>query len=385
MQASDFYGDRFSHDHYSVNLLEHGVHTPLPNILPNLEYSKYRWIAISAYIWNEYLIHKLLHYLRKEKGFAGEFILGGYQISYSGNPQLDYPEADIFVSGYGEESLLRILTTDSPQKIWKEDVPFENLPSPYLSGAIPLEVGQKMIRWETKRGCPYKCSFCAHRDLANSKVNKHNLDRIYEELHLFHEMDVQKINILDPIFNVGKGYLEILKEMDRIGYRNLVSIQSRFELIGGDRGEEFLDLCENLNINLEFGLQTSDKLESSLINRKNDPTKIQHAMHELNTRNISYEISLMFGLPNQTVESFQRSIDFVIDNGCENITAYPLKLLRGTKLESQREEFQFREMTMGDFDIPFVVESNSFSEADWWQMKELADSLEPSQRVIKVR
>lgn len=377
------YGNQFSIDHISTNLLGISLETPIPKILPDIDYSEYTWIAVSAYIWNEYLINPILSYIRNFKGFRGKFILGGYQITYSGNPEKDYPLGDIFIHSYGEESLLQVLTSERQQKIWKEEVPFENLPSPYLTGEISVELNQKMVRWETKRGCPYKCSFCAHRDLATSKVHKHNLDRIFEELAFFHERNVRKINILDPIFNVGKDYLEILKEMDRIGFMNLVSIQSRFELIGGERGKEFLDLCENLNINLEFGLQTSDYEESSLINRKNDTKKVEKAMHELNRRNISYEISLMYGLPNQTVDSFQRSIDFVRDNGCENITAYPLKLLRGTKLESQREEFQFREMTMGDFQIPFVVESNSFSEEEWWKMKGIADSLEPSQRVIK--
>ncbi|MCB1176238.1 MAG: radical SAM protein [Leptospiraceae bacterium] len=376
------YGEEYLIHHHSINLLEFPLSTPLYKILNGPIYSDYDYIAISAYIWNEYLLNRTLLFIRNELGFLGKFILGGYQISYSSNPEIDYPEGDYFISGYAEESLKKVIKENPSKRKWNEFVEFSNLPSPYLTGDISVVQNQKMLRWETKRGCPYKCSFCAHRDLEYSKVYKQSLDRVFNELYFFKNKNIQKVNIIDPIFNVGKDYLEVLKEAKRINYNNLISVQARFELMNGERGEEILNLCQDLNIHLEFGLQTADKKESSLINRKNDPNKIQNVMRKLKERNISYEISLMYGLPNQTVSSFQRTIDFVRNNGCKILTAYPLKLLKGTELYKEKKKYYFREMTMGDFHIPFVIESNTFSEKDWYKMKEIAESLEPTNRVI---
>ena len=62
------------------------------------------------------------------------------------------------------------------------------------------------------------------------------------------------------------------------------------------------------------------------------------------------------------------------------MTAFPLMLLKGTELYEQKKQFNFVEQKMGDFDIPTVVSSNSFSEQDWVKMSELAGQLKPNSR-----
>lgn len=80
---------------------------------------------------------------------------------------------------------------------------FTQLASPYLSGELPVPLGAPMVRMETKRGCPYRCSFCAHRDLITSKVHKHPLEKVFQELTLLAERRVARVNILDPILDAG--------------------------------------------------------------------------------------------------------------------------------------------------------------------------------------
>ena len=55
-------------------------------------------IAISCYVWNEYLINPLIDKLRY-MGFRGKIVLGGAQITYSNQQVLthEYPKADIFI------------------------------------------------------------------------------------------------------------------------------------------------------------------------------------------------------------------------------------------------------------------------------------------------
>jgi coproporphyrinogen III oxidase-like Fe-S oxidoreductase len=93
-----------------------------------------------------------------------------------------------------------------------------------------------------------------------------------------------------------------------------------------------------------------------------------------------YEVSLIYGLPGQTIDSFKRSIDFVQSRGCKTIKAYPLMLLRGTELYHEKEKWDIKEEATGEFAIPVVTSSNSFTRHDWEQMNDIANNLTPHDR-----
>ncbi|MEO9953917.1 radical SAM protein [Nonlabens sp.] len=379
LYTKEEYGSEFEVKHHTINMFSLNSNTTSLDIAQEIAYvdfNSFNFIAISAYVWNEKYLNDLMHILRIKYSFSGKFILGGYQISYSNNPSVEYPNCDLFVDGYGEDTVYQILMGKYKAGLVKSSLEFSDIPSPYTTGIIPISENQSKVRIETKRGCPYKCTFCAHRDLTNNKVLIKANDRVFEELIFFKNMNVNKINILDPIFNAGKDYLVILNKMVSIGLTSLVSIQTRFETISGEKGQEFLNLCEKLNIHLEFGLQTAIRNESILIKRKNQPEKIASVMEELNNRGISYEVSLIYGLPSQTLNSFNESIKFLKKNGCHNIKAFPLMLLKGTELYLEKEKYKMEEKTINEFDIPVVVKSDSFTEKEWLQMKERAEDLE---------
>lgn len=348
-----------------------------------IEFEKLDTIAISAYIWSEYLVNKLIATIKKN-GFSGKIALGGYQVSYSTREELtiDYPQSDIFIFGYAEKALLLslYLQKEAKQHYLNEILNIEEIPSVYLTKEIDVVENQKMVRIETKRGCPYKCSFCAHRDLRGEKIKKHSLDKIFSELAFLKDKNVQRINVLDPVFNTGSNYLSILDELIRINYSGEITFQTRFENINGKLGNIFLNKIEKLNATLEFGLQTIIESEYKVINRNNNIHKIKEVMKQLSDRNISYEISLIYGLPNQTIDSFKKSIDFVLESSCEKVYAYPLMLLKGTELFSQKKRFNLVEKSIGDFNIPVVVQSDSFTEVDYYKMQELSESLNNSKK-----
>lgn len=381
------YGNEFTIKNLSINMLKKPIDITndyLESMLVENSIWSFDTIAISCYVWNEYLINPLLKKIT-ELGFHGKIVLGGYQISYGAEEKLskEYPKADIFIFGYAEKSLLNsIFLEKSKTPIYlNENVDFFELPSPYLSNEILVSKKQKMVRMETKRGCPYKCSFCSHRDLTKNKVHKHNKNKVFEELDFFKEKQVQKINILDPVFNAGKDSLDYLRYMYDIGLKSEITMQTRFEMIRGEFEKPFLDLSEKIQSKLEFGVQTIITKEYYAINRPNDLSKIKILLSELKNRNISYEVSLIYGLPHQTYDSFLESVDFFKSNGCENLTAFPLMLLKGTELYQQKEKFNFIEEEVGEFKIPTVISSNSFTNEEWIKMDYVAKQLNPNQRL----
>lgn len=384
----EFYTKEFTVENISINAFEtinNGHQQLFDQHLADLKLSEIDTIAISSYVWSEYLINPLISYLRK-KGFQNKIVLGGYQITYGAKEQLknDYPECDIFISGYAEVGLVEAILTEkkSEKHFINKAIDFENIPSPYLTNELLIPNDQAMIRMETKRGCPYRCTFCAHRDLTNNKVHKGSLQKVFEELKLFREKGVKRVNILDPIFNVGKNYLAILEEIDRLNFKNTTfTLQTRPELIKRAKGEQFLSIVKKTNAYLEFGLQTIIPEEYNAIGRPNNQEHIETLFADLNKMDIGYEVSLIYGLPNQTVQSFQQSIDFLNQNGCHKITAFPLMLLKGTELYRQKANWAMKEEPLGDFNIPTVTSSNSFNKSDWLEMQGIANDLMTNVRV----
>jgi len=382
--------DRMRIEHLSINMLEHGGDACLEQFDPVLaayDLEQFDAIALSAYIWNEYLLNPFIALLR-QRGFRGKVVLGGYQITYGRQEELlqRYPDCQIFISSYAEQAIADLpdhLDVQAPVFL-NTPVDFPQLASPYLSGALPVPMGAGMVRLETKRGCPYRCSFCAHRDLVTRGVHKHPLEKVFQELAFLAERRVKRVNVLDPIFNAGKEHLEVMREVIRSGMRSTFTLQTRFENIRGEQGASFLELCEQGNFHLEFGLQTTDHEVSRHIDRANRMDLVDAALEQLGARGIPFEVSLIYGLPGQTLDSFQRSIDHLQAKGCSDIKAWPLMLLPGTKLHDQKAQWGMEEEPLGEFRIPVVTASNAFTREEWERMELLARTLVPSNRLEQV-
>lgn len=372
---------RFEIDHLRFNLAS----TPRLTALTILHaiISRYRLreldaIAVSCYVWSDFLINPLIRCLRNE-GFRGTVVLGGPQVN-SECLDREYPDCQVFIRGHGEASLLRVLE-DNHSHVLDVQPNLRSMPSPYLTGEIVLVPGQAKVNTETKRGCPYRCTFCAHRDLQRSRLYRYPRERVMAEMRLFADKGVAKVNIVDPVFNVGPDYLWILEQVTHIAPQYLIALQARFENIRGASGKRFLELCSILHVCLEFGLQTVVPNEYLLLERRNHLSHISSVMRSLNERQIPYEVSLIYGLPLQTPESFEYSIRFLQTNGCQVIKAFPLMLLKGTKLFAQKDVWQFQERQVGPYQIPVVVSSKHMREQEWEEMRSLAASLATVERV----
>jgi radical SAM superfamily enzyme YgiQ (UPF0313 family) len=380
-RSEERWRDRMEVTHLSINMLEHGGSARPEQFEAQLaayDLEDFDAIALSAYVWNEYLLNPFIALLRC-MGFRGKIVLGGYQITYGREAELlhRYPDCQVFIAGQAEQAFAELpdhLNASSPIFL-NMPVDFEHLASPYFSSELPVPMGAGMVRLETKRGCPYRCSFCAHRDLITRRVNKHPLEKVFQELAFLAERRVQRVNILDPIFNAGKDHLEVMREAIHLGMRTTFTLQSRFENIRGEQGAAFLDLCEQGNFHLEFGLQTTDHVVSKHIDRANRMDLVDLALDQLVQRGIPFEVSLIYGLPGQTLESFQRSIDQLHSMGCTDIKAWPLMLLPGTKLYDQKELWGMKEEALGEFNIPVVTESSTFTREDWERMADNARTL----------
>jgi radical SAM superfamily enzyme YgiQ (UPF0313 family) len=357
--------------------------------------NKNTFIALGAFVWNEVYIQAILTQI-KEQEIPGKIILGGPQVSYlqskhddiedlcSGILEKHYPQVDIFIRGYAEMALVDfLLSAEAKPKIKgihyanqvdKNElavVQLDHLESPLLMGLIQPT---RFLRWETKRGCCFRCAFCQHQSPEANKVYQFSLDRVLAEAKWICEHPkIDDVAVVDPTFNIKTShYMAVLNALVTHQYRGKVSLQCRLEFVTPEFLKAINLLKETANVVLEFGVQTTNKEEQAIIKRSNNLKKVSQVLLWLYLLKIKSEISLIYGLPNQTIKTFITSIEFCVRYRAPFIIAFPLMLLPGSELHAKKSKYQLVE---DDDAMSRVISGNSFTQSDWRVMKWLADSL----------
>lgn len=345
-------------------------------------------VAFGVYVWNDEAVRETVHHLRAS-GFLGRIILGGPQITYADTGlEALYPGVDAFIRGAGEDALSELVCTEEATAIRgvhfagrldcleQAQSSLQRLPSPWLTGVIDA-CSTASVHWESQRGCQFHCSFCQHRQ-PNSRAPIVTVatQRIAREIDLLCDAQVKRISVLDPIFNSDEQHAAgILRQFIERGFGGELALQCRAELINL-KNPVFLDAAERLNVTLEFGLQSVEKQEFRGIGRRNNLPKIEEVLNEVRARGIRHEVSLIYGLPDQTVDSFRSSVDWCLRRRIPVVRAFPLLLLRGTKLFHDQAKWR---LTLSEGPLPVVNSSSTFNASDWREMDAVANALAASE------
>ena len=362
-------------------------------------------VAVGGYVWAEHLLNDTISLIKQDLGRETSVFLGGPQVTYapSGNfLASSYPLADGFVRGHGEEPVKRLLMGETKPLGYSSRSSFDlgkqskgalTATSPFLSGWMPA---QSFLRWETQRGCPFSCSFCQHKD-SQDRRTRIDQERVFAECDWLVQQSIEgplrDLAVVDPTFNSGTTYLEVLSRLS--GFTGKISLQCRLEMMTDEFVQAVLDLSRTAQVVLEFGVQTIHRNEQRLIERPNNARRIERWVDQLNDEGIPYELSFMYGLPEQTLDSFRRTLDWA-QLKCSNhrdgravARFFPLMLLRGTKLHHRAEELGLVTCDTLKVDIsgrvgsniPHVVASHTFTFDDWLVMireAELVNGTRPS-------
>ena len=288
----------------------------------------------------------------------------------------EYPEANYYVKGDGEEAFFKIVEGITLGKrvnfsgVFTHESLFfdtvaqvqnlDSIPSPYQQEKIQEKLlGKKFIRWQTQRGCYFKCSFCA---FTNPQATSRSIsaEKTEQDLLFFKEHGIKEVAVLDPIFFVNKKRaLEILDLIEQYVPETRFEIQTRLEHLN----EEIIQKVAKLNIVLECGIQTLNKDIQKVISRHNDKTKVLENLGLVQKYRIPLEAHLIYGLPLQTIISLLDDIDTIMNYRPSKLRIFPLILLKGTPMYEQCKTEYKGKMKFGPSYPQYVLET------EWMDMK----------------
>lgn len=329
---------------------------------------EYDVICFSCYVWNIEKTKYLCENLKKARPEL-KIILGGPEVSFECESFLEEnPYIDALMFGEGEVTFrllacaleygvpkfpdIRGLAYRAGDRVFvnepMEPVTFDQLPFPYEG--LPLD-DDKVIYYESSRGCPYGCTYCMSS--VDSCLRVLPIERVKEELKYFIYKDVKQVKFIDRTFNWSESraveIMEYLMEMDN-GITNF-----HFELCGSLVGEKFLETADRARPDLfqfEIGVQSTNPLTQQAVNRNEDSGKALENIRKLYEMGGAHiHVDLIAGLPYEDMKSFRKSFDDLYKVGADAIQVGFLKLLKGTPIRSEEDMYgyEFRKLAPYEF------------------------------------
>ncbi|MBS6397933.1 MAG: B12-binding domain-containing radical SAM protein [Clostridiales bacterium] len=340
-----------------VEIGEYTINQQQDEILGDIYRRKPDVVAFSCYIWNRRIIGELLEELPK--------ILPGVKL-WAGGPEVSYDAADFLkeypqvcgvMRGEGEYIFRRLAayyiegtgTLDGIEGLTFRDaegnirenpdaapVDMDEIPFAYEDF---FEFKNKIIYYESSRGCPFRCSYCLSS--IDKRVRYRSMELVKQELGRFLEERIPQVKFVDRTFNCNPARTRELwswmTEHDN-GVTNF-----HFEIAADLITEEELELMSRMRpglIQLEIGVQSTNPDTVRRIDRTMDLEKLSEMVSRVKGfENIHQHLDLIAGLPGENLESFQRSFDHVFRMEPEQLQLGFLKVLKGAKMHRDASEY----------------------------------------------
>ena len=174
--------------------------------------------------------------------------------------------------------------------------------------------GARSFSIMTSRGCPYRCTFCSQSIMPIKWRSRSPESVLAEWRHLVEDLGAQEIGVLDDSANIRVKRLEEMANL--IIENNLNHVPWIF--VNGIRAnlasKELLGLLKKAGLKrTAFGVETGDPEIMKTIDKKIDMDTIRQAFANAKAVNLETIGFFIIGLPGETRESMQRTIDFAIE------------------------------------------------------------------------
>lgn len=374
---------------FSPVICEYTINDNTDSIVASLHLMKADVIAFSCYIWN---IEKVLYIAQCLKKVNPDLavVLGGHEVSYDAGDIMEKNlSVDYIIRGEGEKPMLEFLSAftekkslcDVPSLTYRErgriiDTPLcdtgdiNEYPFPYDDSIRDFK--GKIVYYESSRGCPFNCSYCLSGD--NRNISFLDIERVKKELMFFIERDVPLVKFVDRTFNADRGRA---KEIWKFIIENSKNTRFHFELAGSlidDESIEILSKARDGIIQFEIGVQSTNQKTIGEIGRSIQLDRVKENVKKLlELNNVHIHLDLIAGLPYENYESFKHSFDEVVLLRPHVLQLGFLKLLKGSRLRAQAEEYGYKYKDKAPYE---VMENDFISFDELIKLKAIEDLFE---------
>jgi hypothetical protein len=152
-------------------------------------------------------------------------------------------------------------------------------------------------------------------------------------------------NTYAPVDRLSELYSQAIAPNDVVA----LSVATRPDCLGDDVIELLKDISKNVYVCVELGLQTSNEKSAALINRQYKNDVYARAVKRLKASGIDVVTHIILGLPNETYEDMQNSVDFAVQCGTDGIKLQLLHILKNTKLAQMYKSEKFDVFTLDGY------------------------------------
>lgn len=326
-------------------------------------------VCVSCYIWNLSFVKELMADLIKILPGA-DFWVGGPEVSYDAEKFLtENSEFKGVMVGEGEETFKELAgyyVEKNPQNLkdmtgicyrdgdqiihngWRQIMDLSSIPFIYKDLS---EFKNRIIYYESSRGCPFSCSYCLSS--IDKKLRFRDTETVKKELQFFIDNKVPQVKFVDRTFNCKHDHAmaiwKYINEHDN-GVTNF-----HFEISADLLREEELQEMSTMRpglIQLEIGVQSTNPDTIKAIHRTMDFEKLKGIVDRIHSfGNIHQHLDLIAGLPYEDYDSFRHSFNDVYALKPQQLQLGFLKVLKGSHMMEMCKEYGIVYKTQEPYEV----------------------------------
>lgn len=354
LKAATEYSDR-------VCIREYTINNHADDILKGIYEEQPDVIGISCYIWNIDYVMKLLPEIDKVMPDVPVW-LGGPEVSYNAEYYINnYRNVAGVMCGEGELTFRALMDCYVKGNVpdiseipgiacmkdgniivnkWPEPVNMDEIAMPYkVAGLGEEEYRNRIIYYESSRGCPFSCSYCLSS--VDKKLRFKSLQKVFEDLQFFLDNRVPLVKFVDRTFNCKKEHARAIWKYIRDNDNGHTGFH--FEISADILDDEDIDILKCMRpglVQLEVGVQSVNRDTLNAIHRNMNLDVLKNNVEELiGNGNIHLHLDLIAGLPYEDMKSFKNSFDRIYSMCPHNLQLGFLKLLHGSLMRSEADRY----------------------------------------------
>lgn len=384
------YLKRFCGTDYDIELKEFTINNSVLDVLGQLLEAKPAVIGFLCYIWNIEQTRQLIEMVRAVRPDC-VIVCGGPEVAYETVSFMQECSAvDYVIRGEGEVLFKNLLAYLNGAQHELDDriarrfadgridegkavvvTELEQIIFPYTVAELG-EIKEKIIYYESSRGCPFSCQYCL--SCATRGVRYLSIERVLNELKMFIEAGVRQVKFVDRTFNADKRhYMPIWRFIALQNCRTNFHFEIAAELLD-DEAIQLLQSMPQGRIQLEIGIQSTYEPTLRAVQRKNDWLKLQTVIPKIvGFGNMHVHVDLIIGLPYENMLRFGKSFNDVYSLRADMLQVGFLKMLKGSGLANTIEEHGYIFMAKAPYQ---VLATKYLSYEEIWQLHIFEDVVE---------